>query len=215
MQEWWLFGSQFVDGEESSLSIKTAEDHHGMPGDASQPGFKQRTWSYFREGVFAGGDGWRDHTSWAWSGAFISYCYRMARAGNTFPYAPAHHRYVMEGVRNSLNGSGGQGLLTHDIREIKPMVGDMLWKGRQETKGWTFENLKQHAEESSAHFRSHCDIVVDVDANTGTLFLIGGNVRNRVLRLTVPLGGDGLAASKIYTAVVTMDDAGDADPPSS
>ena len=205
MQEWWLFGSQFVDGENSRLPIHTTQQHHGALGDGSQPGFQQRVWSYFREGVCAGGEGWRDYTGWAWSGAFISYCFLMGRAGDAFPYAPAHHTYVMEGVRNRLNGNG-QGLVTHGIGEIKPMVGDMLWKGRHETAGWTFDDLKRYAGNSDKPFRSHCDIVVGVDEAGGTLFVIGGNVRNRVLRLTVPLDADGRADSEIYTVLVTMED---------
>lgn len=211
-QEWWYFGSQFVDGENSKLPIQIEPSGHGVAGAGDLPGFRQRVWSYFKDGVFVeDDDSWREFMSWAWSGAFISYCYRKGGAGPDFPYWPAHHAYVMAGLRNVLaqdKGAkpDGSGLATFDIRAAPPKIGDMLWKGRIETQGWRYDDLVAHAREDGGKFRSHCDIVTAVEPDAGRVFLIGGNVRNRVLRLAVPLDGDGLVKSKIYTAMVTLGD---------
>jgi hypothetical protein len=201
-REWWLFGSQYVEGEDSKAQILMADDAHGAEGRGDLPGFRQRVWSYFRDGVFPDdGEMWRDYRQWAWSGAFISWVYRMAGAGADFPYSPAHYAYVMAGVHNRLAGKPDEALLTFDTSERAPAVGDMLWKGRMETAGWGFAELEARAGDDG-HFRSHCDIVTGIDRDAGRLYLIGGNVRNRVLRLAVALDADGKVKSELYTAVV-------------
>lgn len=202
-REWWYFGSQYVEGENSKLPILQAKDGHGVPGDGSMSGFQQRVWSYFRDGVFPGqGDVWLDYKSWAWSGAFISYCFQIAGAGDGFPYSPAHHRYMMAGVRNRQAGTDGPGLAAYDIADVKPQIGDLLWKGRLETAGWGYVELAAHANGDNGSFRSHCDIVVDIDHDAKSLSLIGGNVRNRVLKLSVPLDQNGFVKSNVYTALL-------------
>ena len=201
-EEWWYFGCQYVDSDDSKAQIQIADEAHITKGDGSSPGFRERVWSYFRFGVFDGGDEWQNYTSWAWSGAFISHCFRQAGFADQFPYSPAHFRYVMEGVKNRADNLPG--LKTYGTNESRPRVGDLLFKGRMETAGWSYPDLLKHYETGGGHFRSHCDIVVDIDEAAGHLFLIGGNVRNRVLRLKVNLDDAGHAVSNIYTALVSV-----------
>ena len=201
-EEWWYFGCQYVDSDDSQAQIQIAEQAHASKGDGSSPGFRERVWSYFRFGVFDGGDEWRNYTRWAWSGAFISHCFRQAGCADRFPYSPAHYRYVMEGVKNRAENLPG--LKTYGIDEVRPQIGDLLFKGRMETAGWNYPELLQHYKSGGDHFRSHCDIVTGIDEAAGHLFLIGGNVRNRVLRLKVNLDDRGQAVSKIYTALVSV-----------
>lgn len=201
-EEWWYFGCQFVESDNSKSEIKHSNNSHNSLGAGNSPGFRERVWFYFRYGVFYGGEEWRDYTSWAWSGAFISYCFRKAGAGEAFPYSPAHYLYVMDGVKN--RSKNLRGLKTFGADEVAPGVGDLLWKGRMETAGWGFSELKNHFETRGDHFRSHCDIVDEIDHKNGQLWVIGGNVRNRVLRLKVDLDEQGRIKSDIYTAVVSL-----------
>ena len=67
IQEWWLFGSQFVDGDVTNLPIKKGPGHHGTAGDESRLGFKQRTWAYFKFGVFPDSNKWKNFKAEPWS----------------------------------------------------------------------------------------------------------------------------------------------------
>ncbi len=216
LEEWWYFGCQFVDGEDSGLAIKSTSAGHGNQGRGDLPGYQERVWSYFRHGVYCGyhnmrlsGDSsnreaeWLKYKSWAWSGAFISYCIRRAGAGSHFSYSPAHHRYMMAGIQNRLNNATGP--KTYDINERPPQIGDLIWKGRSETREWTYRHLRDHGQSDGRPFRSHCDLVVDINPSGNELFAIGGNVKNRVLRLKLRLDDDGLIESDIYTALLSLD----------
>jgi len=215
MEEWRYFGSQFVDGEDSSLPIKCTSSNHGTLGSGDSPGYQERVWSYFRHGVFDGDrsievsgqsengeEEWLNYKSWAWSGAFISYCFRQAGAGSYFPYSPAHHKYMMAGVINRLNGTAGP--ITCDIDERQPQIGDLVWKGRLESRGWSYSKLRDHAKIDAGSFRPHCDLVVDINQNNNELFLIGGNVRNSVLRLKLELDEKGMIKSNVYSAMLCL-----------
>lgn len=202
IQEWWLFGSQFVDGDVTNLPIKKGPGHHGTAGDESRLGFKQRTWAYFKFGVFPDSNKWKNFKAEPWSAAFISFCMRASGAGPNFPYSVGHHFFVTRAMRNRLTGNTQNRIVAFDKSETVPAIGDLLWKGRKETANWTFDDLKQHVQQGGGSFRSHSDLVVHIDQDENALYAIGGNIRNRVLRLKTAVDDNGMLQSSRYAVVV-------------
>ena len=200
--EWWFFGSQYRDGETPDFPVQQAAEGHGVGGDENNPGFKQRVWTYFKIGVFPDTNGWVQHKDALWSAAFVSYCMRVAGAGAAFPYSIRHSDYVSEAVRNRIKNKKQNRVVAYAKTEITPDIGDVLWHGVDGTANWTYADLKRHVENNGGSFSSHCDIVLSVDRPTGTLLVVGGNVRDTVLRQKIAISSDGKLGQTKYAAVV-------------
>ncbi|MEO0688971.1 MAG: DUF2272 domain-containing protein [Pseudomonadota bacterium] len=118
-----------------------------------------------------------------WSAAFISYCMREAGAGSAFRYAWAHWKYVAKGKRNRLTNNRSTPFWTYRTTEAPVMLGDLVCNERSGS-GVTYDNV-----DSGRGFKSHCDIVVEINGNTAKV--VGGNKRHSVREKTVRLRPDG------------------------
>lgn len=208
LQEWWFFGSQFVNGDDPDLPIENASGSHRVDGDERKGGFKQRVWTYFKYGVFPDSDGWIGKKPEPWSAAFISFCMRCGGAAAQFPYSSSHSDYVRRAVKNRQTGATANAIVAYDIKEQVPTVGDLLWKGRKgnageiDTTGWTYADLVNYANSHEGSVPSHCDLVVQTETTKGFLYVIGGNVSNTVLRMKIAINSDGAVTSKRYAAII-------------
>lgn len=212
IQEWWFFGSQYVEGESSSLPIKKASGRHGTAGDEARLGFRQRVLTYIKAGVYPNSDGWKKYKDDAWSAAFVSFCMRMGGAGKNFPYSVGHHRYVSEAVRNKDAKKFSNAIIAYRSDELAPSVGDLLWRGRKVknrkgewvdgTSKWDLDDIISHLKAKRGGFPSHCDLVVDVDQENGLLYTIGGNVGDRVLRMQSKIDDEGHLVDSRYKVIL-------------
>jgi hypothetical protein len=192
--------------------MHNAPQNIGVVKDEADAGWKERTWTYMKFGVYPDSDGWRAMKSEPWSAAFISYLMRMGGAGIQFPYSMSHSTYVMRAVQNRLSGNTKNTITAYSITEVMPSVGDLMWRGRKsedpkaiDTTGWGFDDIKKHVKSGGDEFPSHCDVITSVELTEKYLYIIGGNVANTVLRMKVPLNSGGMALAKQHTVILKND----------
>ena len=117
---------------------------------------------------------WRD----AWSAAFISWvmCESCLGSNDQFRRAIAHHTYIDQAIR-AADGRDAEAVYTaHDPGEAAIEPGDMLCRGSRPN----YRSLAERRAQLGAGARTHCDIVVKVDAEAQKIMVIGGNVRSSV-----------------------------------
>ncbi|MDP3516007.1 MAG: DUF2272 domain-containing protein [Pseudohongiella sp.] len=124
----------------------------------------------------AEGDGarWRH----AWSAAFISWVMCESGLGDPgqFRRAIAHHTYIDQAIR-ATDGRDSESVFTaFDPGEAPVEPGDLLCRGSRPA----YRNLAERRAQIGDGARTHCDIVVKVDAETHKILVIGGNVRGSV-----------------------------------
>jgi hypothetical protein len=147
----------------------------------------------------------------AWSAAFVSFIMRDAGLEEkVFAYGAAHVAYISAAVAQSLrDGNGGE--RTHFFRACDPALtppraGDLLCYHRH-TEGTRnpyvpkgpslFRSIfEDFASGERPIIRSHCDIVVDVDARARKVTVIGGNVQNSVTERVLTLNKRGVLSMR-------------------
>jgi hypothetical protein len=205
LREWRLF-SQPVDDDPPGTRPPP------LPEDKPErwDGLWQRVGEYWWFGLDAGSpeSGWTGmHDAngnvfpanrdgyYAWSAAFISYVFRIAGAGNGFPYSAAHSDYI-DAAAEQAHDATHTWVITAERPEVyAPQQGDLICEGRGKSGRLTFDNLP------AGHFPSHCDIVVAVAP--GMLSVIGGNVDDAVAMKHVPVTPDGKLATPDGTVIDT------------
>ena len=119
-----------------------------------------------------------------WSAAFISWV--MCESGladtSAFQRGVAHHRYIDQAIRSRDGGASRAAFVAYDTGEAPIAPGDMLCSGRRPSYRTVAERRRQLGEGA----RTHCDIVVKVDAQNAHILAIGGNVRSAVSLKILP-----------------------------
>ena len=119
-----------------------------------------------------------------WSAAFVSWvmCESGLDESAEFRRAVAHHTYIDQAIR-ARDGSGSQAVFTaYDIGETTISPGDLLCSGRRPAYRTLAERRRQLGEGA----RTHCDVVVQLDAVRDRILTIGGNVRGTVSLKLMP-----------------------------
>lgn len=119
-----------------------------------------------------------------WSAAFISFCFRMSGAHNSFPYSSGHYDWIVRSIKNKKQGKLKAALVGYRVGEQELRPGDLIGRPRQ--KGITYDNAL-----SKGWFKSHSDIIVEVDKTKKRAYVIGGNVGQSVSRVSVSITSDG------------------------
>jgi hypothetical protein len=119
---------------------------------------------------------YRANTGWRtpWSAAFISWL--MCEGGvEGFRRSWAHRDYVDAAIA----AADGQARHPYLARETDhaPLVGDLLCSGRA---GYRPRDLAARRDDPAPEAEMHCDLVVAIDAPSGLVIAIGGNVDNAV-----------------------------------
>ncbi|NNF39442.1 MAG: DUF2272 domain-containing protein [Gemmatimonadetes bacterium] len=146
-----------------------------------------------------------------WSAAFISWVMCEAGLGtrDEFHRAIAHWTYIDQAIRARDAGEGAPGgasdgsrsrvgYVAYDIGERAVEPGDLLCSGRRPR----YANLAGRRLQMGEGASSHCDIVVEADAETGRILAIGGNVL-RAVSLKVLAGRPGRGPEGGMYAVAT------------
>jgi len=123
-----------------------------------------------------------------WSAAFVSFVMQSAGAGESFPYSAAHATWIVRGIRNRRANRLRAPLVCFPPNERPVLPGDLV--GVFADPDVSYDNAPEILAERKS-FRSHSDIVTEVDLAARIAFAIGGNVGNSVSRLRVALDGAG------------------------
>lgn len=158
--EWAFFG----------FSTRALNDQWAIGGDEQDAPYRQRVQQYWS---VVGHPTWDGTTPQPWSGAFISWCFETAGAGNLFEGSAKHSVYV-DWIRRDKDGPGFD---LADPASATVAPGDLIWNSRRDNT--TSDAPKNHVEaikrlKQGDMFISHVDIVVAVRA--GQCDSIGGNV---------------------------------------
>jgi hypothetical protein len=120
----------------------------------------------------------------AWSAAFISYCMQMAGAGSQFPYSAGHVKWMVQSIKAKTADKLTAPLVGYKTGKIPLEPGDLIARPRQ--SGITYANAV-----AKGWFKSHSDIVVEVDKPNRVAYVIGGNVGQSVSKAEVTITADG------------------------
>ena len=123
----------------------------------------------------------------AWSALFVSYCAKVAGAGDSFAYSPAHIVYMRAAAQNNqddvVNNVADNPFRLHDlddeaVAELQP--GDIVCGWRHgsppaDSDLFGYENVLDDLNATDPpHRPAHCEIVVTVGSEK--VMTIGGNV---------------------------------------
>ncbi|MDP6579117.1 MAG: DUF2272 domain-containing protein [Vicinamibacterales bacterium] len=129
-------------------------------------------------------DGGSTRWRYPWSAAFVSWvmCEGGLGESSQFQRAVAHHTYIDQAIR-ARDGAASQAAFTaFDIGETAISPGDLLCSGRRPA----YRTLADRRRQMGEGARSHCDVVVKLDAERDRILAIGGNVRGTVSLKLLP-----------------------------
>ena len=134
---------------------------------------------------------WRD----AWSAAFISWvmCEGGIAQKEQFEHAIAHHKYIDQAIRARDDEESGSLYTAYDSGEAEVLPGDLLCTGSRPR----YLNLAARRAQIGVGARTHCDIVVNLDLEAGTIDTIGGNVQSAVTLKTITIEENGTLLSPV------------------
>ena len=130
------------------------------------------------------GSRWRS----PWSAAFISWvmCAGGVGGAGQFRRAVAHHTYIDQAIRARDTGVSDTAFVAYDVGEIGIEPADLLCTARRPG----YRNIAERRQQMGEGARTHCDLVVKVDASNEEILAIGGNVRGTVSLKRLPATGD-------------------------
>ena len=119
-----------------------------------------------------------------WSAAFVSWVMCEGGLGDSsqFQRAVAHHSYIDQAIRARDDGALLAAFTAFDIGEAPIAPGDLLCSARRPV----YRSIAQRRRQMGDGARTHCDIVVKVDASRDRILAIGGNVRGSVSLKLLP-----------------------------
>jgi hypothetical protein len=130
-------------------------------------------------------DGLASRWQYPWSAAFISWvmCESGLGSAAAFQRAVAHHTYIDQAIR-ARDARVPQGaFVAYDAGEAAVEPGDLLCSARRPG----YRTLADRRPQMGTGARTHCDVVVKVDAGGRRILAIGGNVRGAVSLKILPL----------------------------
>ena len=140
------------------------------------------------------GSRWRN----PWSAAFISWVMCESGLGDLsrFRRAVAHYSYIDQAIMSKDNNESTAAYVAFDMGEQLIEPGDLLCRGSRPE----YQSLAERRTQIGVGARTHCDIVVKLDAENNRIMLIGGNVRGwvRLKLLPADLTDEGLLIPAPY-----------------
>jgi hypothetical protein len=199
VQEWGFFGFQVQDEtiivDSQSRHRRTWRRTPWLSPDESErvadsiAGYWSITpdgrWILSRQNaIWKGEDGvaarWRD----PWSAAFVSWVMCEGGLGdrNQFRHAIAHHAYIDQAIEARDKDASPAAFVAFDVGEMPVEPGDLLCFSRRPV----YRSIAERRRQLGTGIRSHCDIVIKVDAENERILGIGGNVRGAVRMKLLP-----------------------------
>ena len=202
VQEWSFFGFTVVDYTRTEASDQTArrgrrrwsllDPAHTVRVADSIAGY----WTVTPEGSWIienQNERWNRSgaaTRWRtpWSAAFVSWVMCESGLGQAaqFRRAVAHHTYIDQAIRARDAAAPSAAFTAHDIGETSISPGDLLCSGRRPA----YRSLAERRRQIGEGARTHCDVVVALDAPRNRILAIGGNVRATVGLKLLPAASD-------------------------
>jgi hypothetical protein len=138
---------------------------------------------------------WRD----PWSAAFISWvmCEGGLSESTEFQRAIAHYVYIDQAIEAHDGKASEAAFVAHEVGETAVEPGDLLCRGRRGSYSTVAERRKDLGEGT----RSHCDVVVKLDAENDRILVIGGNVRGSVRLKFLPARLDTDGPANVYESI--------------
>ncbi len=125
-------------------------------------------------------------TRWTapWSAAFISWvmCEGGLSERDQFRRAIAHWTYIDQAIQARDRRAAATGFTAFEIGEQPVEPGDLLCSGSRPR----YANLAERRAQMGEGARSHCDIVVQVEADQERILAVGGNVLRAVSLKVLP-----------------------------
>jgi hypothetical protein len=123
---------------------------------------------------------WRD----PWSAAFISWimCESGLAEQTRFRKAIAHHAYIDQAILAREQPDSDAAYTAYDVGERPIEPGDLVCSARRPA----YRNIAERRSELGSGVRTHCDIIVEIDAANERILAIGGNVRGAVRLKLLP-----------------------------
>ena len=167
-REWHLWGKPL------NVGGKTIE----KGASECTPIYKDRVGEYWKKGTGRNLDGC--DRSVPWSAAFISFIMKKSGAGSDFRYSSAHNEYIKKTIADRKADKKAP-FLGYRLNEKPVAIGDLICYGREGQGGY----------DSTSSYKSHCDIVVNVNKLKKEAEVIGGNVSQGVTKRIVSIDRKG------------------------
>ncbi len=149
----------------------------------------------------------------SWSAAFVSYVIRTSGVGpNAFHFANAHRAFIYDAFATSRGEThpkpSEQIYRACPVTATRPREGDILCAHREAAlsdlrEADIRERIRSELEsgsEARTIRRTHCEVVVHIDARARKLYTVGGNVNQAVAARKLNLHGRGLKFSAVQGA---------------
>ena len=138
---------------------------------------------------------WRD----PWSAAFISWvmCEGGLSESTEFQRAIAHYVYIDQAIEARDGKFSEAAFVAHEVGETAVEPGDLLCRGRR----GSYSTVAERREDLGEGTRSHCDVVVKLDAENDRILVIGGNVRSSVRLKFLPARLDTDGPADVYASI--------------
>ncbi len=185
--------SSTADGQTAALLRVTPAELLKEADKASDPAVRE----FLREAALRAAI-----TDTSWSAAFVSYVVKQAGVpAQAFRFSNAHRAYIYDAFATSAaetaNGAS-EGIYRACPLTTRPRVGDLICNQRESKFADTSDAAVRErvradlAGEVSARsiWRTHCEVVVYVDAGARKVYTIGGNVNQSVTARKMNLRGD-------------------------
>jgi hypothetical protein len=181
--------------------------HNGSIILENQPAARQMLRDYWHVVGVSPSDSQLANNDWQerhpWSAAFISFLMHQAGAGSSFVYSAGHMRYVHAAKQNSVNRNMDNPFWLCNVTNAMPEPGDLICKNRGNSH-FTFDTVQPSG-------FSHCDMVVSIDFQAGTMTVIGGNKAepgsewgNSVRSETITLTGSGTVNTSVHPEIFAV-----------
>ena len=137
-----------------------------------------------QNGVWTGPRGISARWRYPWSAAFVSWVMCEGGLGDAtqFQRAVAHHVYIDQAIRARTADAPPAAFAAYDIGQALIAPGDLLCSARRPA----YRSIAERRRQMGDGARTHCDIVVKVDAPRNRILAIGGNVRGSVSLKLLP-----------------------------
>lgn len=204
-QEWAFFGFTVVDQTVEAAPQPGARRTRGRRRPRMSPAESMRVadsiggyWSATPDGswmIDRQNDRWNGSAGAAsrwrdpWSAAFVSWVMCEGGVGdrNQFQRAIAHHTYIDQAIRARDGRAPNAAFAAYDAGEAQVLPGDLLCTGSRPN----YRSIADRRRQMGVGARTHCDVVVKVDDESGRILAIGGNVRGTVSLKLLPAVQDG------------------------
>jgi hypothetical protein len=193
VQEWGFFGFTVVDQTAVEISTDQRSSQRRRrprlsPSESARvAGSIAGYWTVTPEGgwildaqneIWQGPGGLAARWRYPWSAAFISWVMCEGGLGDTsqFRRAVAHHAYIDQAIRARDAGAVRAAFTAYDIGDASIVPGDLLCSARRPA----YRSIAERRLQMGDGARTHCDIVVKLDAPRSRILAVGGNVRGAV-----------------------------------